>query len=180
MAAIGRGPLVPFLASGFGGIFLFFIGQLTSPFLSNFNKVEGVLVKYETVKNHERGNKMIRIWLNDTISQPYVNYYNAPQRELKKHIDSMEHIILWVNKNREIMQLEANGIKIVDYHWFNPWLLILLGIGLFFHIYSYKETKSKTTNINTYWDMWEYALGGRYPIMKYNNKPYDPKNVFPF
>jgi hypothetical protein len=180
MAGFSRNPLVAFRAIGVGGIVIFFITQLTTPVLSSFNKVEGILIKHETVYNYGRGNKMIHIWLNDTISQPYVNYFNAPQRELKKHIDSMEHIILWVNKNREIMQLESNGINIVDYHWFNPWLLIILGIGLFFHIYSYKETKSKSTNINTYWDMWEYALGYRYPIMKYNNKPYDPKNVFPF
>jgi len=179
MAAFSRNPLVAFF-SGLGGIIIYLVFQLANPFLSDFKREEGVFVKYETVNIYGKGNKMINIWLNDTISQPYVNYYNAHQREIKKHIDSMEHIILWVNKNREIMQLESNGINIVDYYWFSPLLLILLGIGLFFHISSYKEGKSKTTNINTYRDMWDYALGGRYPIMKYNNKPYDPKNVFPF
>lgn len=174
---VGRTPLIPFIG-GIGTIIIYLIGQASRPPLSRFEKVSGEVVKYETVYNHERRNKMFNLWLNDTISKPYVNYYNAPQREIKKQIAEIKQVTIWVNRNREIMQMEAKEKLIVNYHWFAPIFLIILAIGLFFHIYAFKETKSKTTNINTYWNMWEYVFGKKVPIMKYNNKPYNPDDLF--
>jgi len=176
---VGRTPLPPFIG-GAGSIIIYLIMQITNTPLTNFQRLSGRVVKHETVYNYERSNKMIQIWLNDTLSQPYVNFYNDPQRRINKHIAQIEQVTIWVNDNREIMQMEANKKLIVDYDWFVPLFLVILAIGLFFHIYAFKETKSKTTNIKTYWNMWEYVFGKKVPIMKYNNKPYNPDDLFKF
>lgn len=176
MAGIGRTPL-PTFVGGAIGIILYFVWQLKRPFLSNFQTITGEMVKHKTVYNYERKNEMIKIWLNDTLSEPYINYYNDPQKAINKKIDNIKNLKIWFNENREIMQLEANNIKVVDYDWFAFLFLIILAMGLFFHIASYLEAKKKTNNINTYWDMWDYAFGGRVPIMKHNNKPYNPNDV---
>ena len=73
MAGIGRTPL-PVFVGGASGIIIYIVMQLTNPFLSDFKIVEGELVKYETIYNRERHNNMIYIWVNDTLSKPYVNY----------------------------------------------------------------------------------------------------------
>ncbi|HNP17594.1 MAG TPA: hypothetical protein PKL31_04085 [Fulvivirga sp.] len=176
---VGRGPLLPFIG-GAGSIVIYIVMQLSNPFLTSFQKIKGDVVKYETVYNNERRNNMFNLWLNDTISKPYFNYYNAPQREINQYIAEIKQVTIWVNNSREIMQMESNEKLIVNYNWFASIFLIILAIGLFFHIYAFNETKSKTTNINTYWDMWEYVFGRKVPIMKHNNKPYNPDDLFKF
>ena len=169
-------PYGPFVYYGVSFILLYLLGQLTRPFLSDFDKVEGVLVKHETVTNYQRGsNKILKIWLNDTLTQPYISTYNDPQKAIKPHIDNIEQVSVWVNSNREIMQLEASNIKIVEYKWFNPLLLLFLAFGIFFYVLSMQATKKETVNIKTHRHMWEYVLGYREAIMKHNNKPFEPE-----
>ncbi|HNP17592.1 MAG TPA: hypothetical protein PKL31_04075 [Fulvivirga sp.] len=179
MAAISRSPIVPFI-TGAVAIIMYFYVQFTTPLLSKFQKINGEVVKYETEFNRERRNNMFNLWLNDTSSKPYFNYYNSPQREINQSIAEIKQVTIWVNNGREIMQMETDEKLIFKYNWFAPIFLIILAIGLFFHIYTFKETKSKTTNINTYWDMWEYVFGRKVPIMKHNNKPYNPDDLFKF
>ncbi|MCB0497341.1 MAG: hypothetical protein KDC79_14465 [Cyclobacteriaceae bacterium] len=171
---IGATPVTPFLG-GFGGIVIYLALQLSQPFLVSFERINGILIKSEILSDRSKYDfNYLALWLKGD-NKPFINQYPRDYKNLVVNIDNLmgHDITIWYDNNREIHQLVSNGIAIMDYHWFAPIFLIILAIGLFFHIYAFKETKSKTTNINTYWNMWEYVFGKKVPIMKYNNKPYN-------
>lgn len=174
MAAIGRGPKLPFL-SGFLTIFLYLISQLTTPFLSDLKKISGEVVRVEPYGYGSE--KVIRIWIDAPLTEPYTSRYIDV---VDKYSEELSEVTIWVNTKKEIKQMKAESQMLYEYKWFNPFLLIILTIGVFFHIGAYWETRKKTTNINNYWDMWDYVFGGRKPIMKHNNKLYNPKDLFKF
>jgi len=178
---VGPSPLAPFIG-GVGSIIIYIVMQMTNPFLSSFEKVSGVLIKHEIVSQKWKYDfDYLALWLEGD-KEPYINKYPRDYKIVVKNVDNLmgKNITIWYDNNREIHQIISDGVTIMDYDWFAPIFLIILAIGLFFHIYSFKETKSKTTNIKTYWDMWGYVFGKKVPIMKYNNKPYNPDDLFKF
>ncbi len=178
---VGPSPLAPFIG-GVGSIIIYIVMQITRPFLSSFKKVNGVLVKHEIVSEKWKYDfDYLALWLKSE-KEPFINQYPRDYEVTLNNIDGLigHEVTLWYDNKREIYQIVSNGITLMDYDWFAPIFLIILAIGLLFHIYAYKETKSKTTNIKTYWNMWEYVFGKKVPIMKYNNKPYNPDDLFKF
>lgn len=179
--AFSRNPKWP-IYGGTGIILLYFFGQFSQPFISTFKKTEGILKNHTIIKNDNSDiNEILKIWISG-FEEPFFNEYPGDYSEFLKNIDKIknEKVTIWYSKNQEIMQFEYKDSLLIDYDWFNPWLLLILGSGISFHWLAFREMKEKCFNIKTIWDMYDYTIGGKELIMKYNNKPYNPKDLWKF
>ena len=172
--AYSSNPKWPIL-SGTGIILTYIIVQLNQPLISNFKIAEGNFIKYSLVENESNSpHKMIKIWISNT-KEPFINEYPGSYNSVIDNLDYIKNqkVTIWYSNNQEIRQLKCSNHFLIKYNWFNPWLLLILALGISFVWGSYIEMKEKCSNISTIWDMFDYVFGGRELIMKYNNKPYN-------
>lgn len=179
--AYSKNPKWPII-SGVFGILIYLISQFSQPFIFNFKLVEGTFIKYSILEDKDNSaNEIVNVWISD-YEEPFINKYPGSYKELLDNINNLKNqkITIWYSGNQEIRQLKFRDNLLIQYDWFNPLLLIILGIGISFQWVAYREMKEKCTNIKTICDMYDYVWGGRELIMKYNDKPYNPKNLWNF
>lgn len=179
MIFLGRTSRFPFL-SGFFGIIIYLTGQFSKPFLSDLKNTEGNLSNYSIrPSSSNNGNDILFLWLQG-IEKPFTNQY---PNEFKTTVVRIEDLLnskvrIWHNSQNDIFQLtNSKGTILMKYTWFSWLFLLILGPSLFFHLSAYYETKKSTINIKSYWDMWEYIVGTKEPIMKHNYRIHVSRNV---
>lgn len=177
MAGIGRTPLPVFIGGFFGLLFGVYL-QLSKPLLSDFKKISGEVSSYQiTDCPNQNSPECLEIWLT-TETKPFYNSYPGDYKPFIKEDNYLnKKITLWYNSKREFYQISSNGVLVIKHVRFFYWNLILFAICLLFHFGAYYETKKKTTNIKTYWLMWDYAFYAIKPIMKHNRRTYNPDDV---
>ncbi|SHJ05347.1 hypothetical protein SAMN04488513_102691 [Pseudozobellia thermophila] len=176
-------PRILFIKGAFLLLLLLVYQLFKKPFLSDFDISSGELKKYEMKRSRGMENKRILyLWLNDTISQPFTTEYKEPQKNINTNIGFIEKygLTIWHDKRREIKQLQSNKTLIVDYDWFWwPSLLFYL-YSLAIHFGMFLLVKKDSININSYADMWSYTIGEREIIEKHNYRKYERGGILPF
>ena len=155
-------------------IVIYFFLQFTRPLSSSFREMEGEIYRYQYVPNKKNNDSTLFIWLNDTISKPYMLSYRSGQDKIKSKLDALPMVKIWFDLNREIKALKINDKKIITYQWFVWLYTFFLIVGLIFHLAIYWAIRKESVNINSYLKFWQYFFGEIPLIMKRTNKPFDP------
>ncbi|MRX62934.1 hypothetical protein [Maribacter luteus] len=182
MVSFWWSPRWAFLSGAFM-LLLLLITQLQREFLSDFQVSNGKLAKHEIqVYRGMEDERVLYLWLNDTLSKPYFSKFKQPQRKINRNISFIKKygVTIWHNDKREIKQLKSNKTIIVDYDWFWwPSLLFYLAPS-WLHFGIFLIVKKESININSYTDMWNYTMGNHDIILISSRKKYRSGGLLPF